>query len=110
MNRRAIVLPIALVAVLLAIVPPLLGLEGAWGAVHRLGGTVALAILLWAAWRVPGWPRVAALAAVVVSVVTIVILSSGGSIPVALQWLQLIVLGWIYGFCIWRAATPSSIE
>lgn len=107
MNRRAVLLPLALLALTLAVLPPALDLTGAWGAVHRIGGTAAIAILIWAAWKVGGGARWAALATVIVSVATIVWISSGESVPIPVQWLLLIVLGSNFLYSVWRATDES---
>jgi hypothetical protein len=103
MNRRPLILAAAVAALMLAVLPPALDLTGAWGAVHRIGGTLAIAMLAWAAWRVGGAVRWTAAATVIVSVATIAWISSGESVPVVLQWLLLIALGGNFLFSVWRA-------
>lgn len=86
----------AIVAPLVAIAPIVLGLDGAWIALHLLGGAVSLAILAYACWRLEGRARWAALTGVVISIATISVITGGGSIGPAIQIVMLFVLGSIY--------------
>lgn len=87
---------VAILAPLLAVAPIILGLDGAWIALHLLGGATALVILIYSAYSLPTPWRWYAAAGVVISIVTIAVVTDGGSIGPAIQLGMLLVLGSIY--------------
>lgn len=90
----------AIIAPLLAVAPVALSLDGAWVALHLLGGATALAILAYSAFTLPRPQRWWAIAGVVVSISAISVVTGGGTIGTAVQVAMLFVLGAIYIFCV----------
>jgi hypothetical protein len=87
------------VAVLLPIVavsPIVLGLEGAWIALHLIGGALSLAVLIYCGVRLPSPWRWYAAAGVLISIITISVITSGGTIGPVVQVVMLILLATIY--------------
>jgi hypothetical protein len=87
------------VAVLLPIVavsPIVLGLHGGWIALHLIGGALSLAVLIYCGVRLPSPWRWLAAAGVVISLVTISVITSGGAIGPAIQVVMLVLLAAIY--------------
>lgn len=94
--RRNPIRFLAVVAPVVAILPIALGLDGAWIALHLIGGATALAILILSCWKLTGRLRWFALAGVAISIGTISVITGGGSIGPVVQIVMLIVLGSIY--------------
>lgn len=94
---------VAVLAPLLAVAPIILGLEGGWIALHLIGGATALVILIYSAYTLPTPWRWYAAVGVVISIVTIAVVTDGGSIGPWVQVGMLLLLGAIYITCIfWR--------
>lgn len=91
---------LAVAAPLLAIAPVVLGLSGAWVALHLAGGAAALAILIVSGLLLPSPWRWYALVGVVVSIAAISVVTGGGTIGPIVQVAMLIVLGAIYIACV----------
>ncbi|MGH2959471.1 MAG: hypothetical protein ACRDKE_07680 [Solirubrobacterales bacterium] len=87
---------VAVFAPLLAVAPILLGLDGGWIVLHLLGGATALVILIYSAYALPTPWRWYAAVGVIISIVTIAVVTDGGSIGPALQIGMLLLLGAIY--------------
>jgi hypothetical protein len=87
---------VAILAPLLAVAPIVLGLDGGWIALHLLGGATALVILIYSAYSLPTPWRWYAAVGVIISVVTIAVVTDGGSIGPWVQVAMLVVLGSIY--------------
>jgi hypothetical protein len=87
---------VAILAPLLAVAPIALGLDGGWIALHLIGGATALVVLIYAAYSLPSPWRWYAAVGVIISVVTIAVVTDGGSIGPWVQVGMLIVLGSIY--------------
>lgn len=87
---------IAVLAPLLAVTPIILGLDGGWVALHLIGGATALVILIYSAYTLPTPWRWYAAVGVVISIVTIAVVTDGGSIGPLVQVAMLLVLGTIY--------------
>lgn len=85
-----------MLAPLLAVAPIVLGLDGGWIALHLLGGATALVILIYSAYTLPTPWRWYAAVGVIISIVTIAVVTDGGSIGPAIQIGMLLVLGSIY--------------
>jgi hypothetical protein len=95
---------VAVIAPLLAITPFVIGkTEGAWIALHLIGGATALAVLIYCAWHLPKRQRVIACAGVVISIAVISIITGGGTLGPAVQVVMLAVLGAIYVFSVAKA-------
>lgn len=90
----------------MAVAPIALGLDGAWVALHLIGGATALAILIYCCWKLNGRLRWFAFAGVAISIATISVITGGGAIGPAVQIVMLIVLGSIYVAAV-REATAS---
>lgn len=86
----------AVLAPLLAVAPILLGLNGVWIGLHLAGGAAALVILIYSAYSLPAPWRWYAAGGAIVSIVTIAVVTDGGSIGPAVQIAMLLVLGSIY--------------
>lgn len=95
-RRRIPFLVLAVLAPIVAVAPIALGLDGAWIALHLIGGAIALAILIHCCWKLNGWLRWLALIAVAVAIATISVTTGGGAIGPVVQILVLIGLGSIY--------------
>lgn len=94
---------LAIAAPLLAVAPIVLGLDGAWVALHLAGGATALAILIVSGLLLPSPWRWYAAAGVIISIATISVITGGGSIGPVIQIVMLVVLGAIYITCVfWR--------
>lgn len=91
---------VAVVAPLMTVAPVVLGLSGGWVALHLIGGLASLVILVLAAALLPSPWRWYAAAAVAVSLVTIAVITDGGSIGVPIQVAMLVVLGTTYVSCV----------
>src|SRR6478609_6362188 len=87
---------VAVLAPLLAVAPIVLGLDGGWIALHLLGGATALVILIYSAYSLPTPWRWYAAVGVVISIVTIAVVTDGGSIGPLVQIAMFLVLGSIY--------------
>jgi hypothetical protein len=87
---------VAVLAPLLAVTPIVLGLEGGWIALHLIGGATALVILIYSAYSLPAPWRWYAAVGVIISVVTIAVVTDGGSIGPWVQVGMLVLLGSIY--------------
>lgn len=87
---------VAVLAPLLAVTPIILGLDGGWVALHLIGGATALVILIYSAYTLPAPWRWYAAVGVVISIVTIAVVTDGGSIGPLVQVAMLLVLGTIY--------------
>jgi hypothetical protein len=87
---------VAVLAPLLAVAPIVLGLDGGWIALHLIGGATALVILIYSAYSLPMPWRAYAAAGVIISIVTIAVVTDGGSIGPWVQVGMLILLGSIY--------------
>ncbi|MGK2877143.1 MAG: hypothetical protein ACSLFF_00980 [Solirubrobacterales bacterium] len=94
---------IAILAPLLAVAPIILNLDGPWVALHLIGGATALVILIHSAYTLPAPWRWSAAVGVVISIVTIAVVTDGGSIGPWVQVGMLLLLGAIYITCVfWR--------
>jgi hypothetical protein len=94
---------VAVLAPLLAVAPIILGLDGGWVALHLLGGAAALVILVYSAYSLPTPWRWYAAVGVIISIVTIAVVTDGGSIGPWVQVAMLLLLGAIYVACVfWR--------
>jgi len=94
---------IAVLAPLMAVAPIALGLDGAWIAVHLLGGGLSLLVLIYSASMLPNPWRFYAASAAIISIATIAVVTDGGSIAAPVQVAMLIVLGGTYVACVfWR--------
>lgn len=91
---------VAVLAPLLAVAPIVLGLDGAWVALHLLGGATALVILVYSAYLLPSPWRWYAAGGVIISIAAISVVTGGGSIGTAVQLVMLVVLGAIYIACV----------
>lgn len=80
----------------MAVAPIALGLDGAWVALHLIGGATALVILIYSVCTRPAPWRWYAAVGVVVSIVVISVVTDGGSIGPLVQVGTLILLGSIY--------------
>lgn len=98
----------AILAPLMAVAPVVLGLDGAWVALHLLGGATALAVLAYSAFALRSPQRWWAIAGVVISIVAISVVTGGGTIGTAVQIVMLIVLGAIYVICVGRTLRGDS--
>ncbi|MBJ7353425.1 MAG: hypothetical protein JHC98_01240 [Thermoleophilaceae bacterium] len=87
---------VAILAPLLAVAPIVLGLSGGWIALHLLGGATALVILIYSAYSLPAPWRWYAAVGVIISIVTIAVVTDGGSIGPLVQVGMLVLLGSIY--------------
>lgn len=87
---------VAVLAPLLAVAPIILGLEGGWIALHLIGGATALVILIYSAYSLPSPWRWYAAVGVIISIVTIAVVTDGGSIGPWVQIGMLLLLGSIY--------------
>jgi hypothetical protein len=87
---------VAVLAPLLAVTPIVLGLEGGWIALHLIGGATALVILIYSAYSLPSPWRWYAAIGVIISIVTIAVVTDGGSIGPWVQVGMLLLLGSIY--------------
>jgi hypothetical protein len=87
---------VAILAPLLAVAPLVQGLDGGWIALHLAGGATALVILICSACSLPAPWRWYAAVGVIISIVTIAVVTDGGSIGPAVQIVMLVVLGSIY--------------
>lgn len=87
---------VAILAPLLAVAPIILGLDGGWVALHLIGGATALVILIYSAYSLPAPWRWYAAIGVIISIVTISVVTDGGSIGPVVQISMLLVLGSIY--------------
>lgn len=93
---------LAIAAPLMAVAPVAFGLSGPWIALHLAGGAISLAILLYGAFVLPSPWRAYAAGAIAFSLVVIVIVTSGHSLPIPLQVAVLVLLGATYVACIFR--------
>lgn len=92
-----------MLAPLLAVAPIILGLDGVWIAMHLIGGAAAFIVLVYSAYSLPTPWRWYAAVGVVISIVTIAVVTDGGSIGPVVQVAMLLVLGAIYITCVfWR--------
>lgn len=89
-----------MLAPILAVAPLVLGLDGAWIALHLLGGATALVILIVSAALLPSPWRWYAAAGVIISIAAISVVTGGGSIGTGVQIAMLAVLGAIYVICV----------
>lgn len=87
---------LAIAAPVLAVAPIVFGLDGAWIALHLAGGATALAILIVSGLLLPSPWRWYAAAGVVISIATISVITSGGTIRPIVQIVMLVGLGAIY--------------
>jgi hypothetical protein len=87
---------VAVLAPLLAVTPIIFGLDGGWIALHLIGGATALVILIYSAYSLPMPWRAYAAVGVIISIVTIAVVTDGGSIGPWVQVAMLLVLGSIY--------------
>lgn len=95
---------IALVAPILAVTPIIIGqTHGAWIALHLVGGASALGVLIYCAWHLPKRQRAIAFTGVVISIIAISIVTSGGTLGPIVQIAMLVVLGAIYVFSVVKA-------
>lgn len=100
---------VAILAPLLAVAPIVLGLDGGWVALHLLGGATALVILIYSAYSLPSPWRWYAAVGVIISIVTISVVTDGGSIGPVVQIATLLVLGSIYVACVFWPHDPSRL-
>lgn len=101
---------LAILAPIIAIAPIALGLEGAWIALHLIGGATALAILIYCCWQLSGTLRWFALAGVAISITTISVITGGGTLGPVVQIAMLVVLGSIYFVAVSHATRTQSSE
>jgi hypothetical protein len=87
---------VAVLAPLLAITPIVLGLDGGWIALHLIGGATSLVILIFSAATLPTPWRWYAAVGVIISIITIAVVTDGGSIGPWVQVGMLVLLGSIY--------------
>lgn len=91
---------VAVLAPLAAVAPIILGLNGGWVALHLLGGATALVVLVLSAALLPSPWRWYAAVGVLISIVTIAVVTDGGTIGPPIQVAMLVVLGSIYVACV----------
>lgn len=99
---------LAIAAPLLAVAPIVFGLDGPWIVLHLAGGATALAILIVSGLLLPPPWRWYAATGVVISIVTISVITGGGSIGPVIQVVMLALLGAIYVACVFWPLDHSS--
>ncbi len=101
---------VAVLAPVLAVAPLVLGLGRGWIALHLLGGATALVVLIYSAYSLPTPWRWYAAVGVVISIVTIAVVTDGGSIGPAVRAAMLMGLGSIYIASVFWPHDPDQLE